>query len=196
MSRPLQGPWLSPRESGWTGSGVGLSLMSSWLISIRKAFKGVRELYTTQHVQEGRRALPFDITHDPANMDLLTDRGFANALYHTMALLPGSGALSAPVCSTFVVVCLACMGDLTDPVSKGKPSPFDKPSAKSPGRAAQRGGPGKSRWAALIPRLSTMETPWQRGRSCSCFCVPARASGGCWNNRHLAAWNGSLCSKT
>ena len=58
-----------------------------------------------QVTQEGRRAVPFDITHDPENMDLLTDQGFANAIFHTCALLPGSGALSAPVCSTFVVVC-------------------------------------------------------------------------------------------
>ncbi|CAK9069956.1 unnamed protein product [Durusdinium trenchii] len=35
-------------------------------------------------------------------MDLLSDSGFANALFWTLNLEPGSGALSAPVCSSWV----------------------------------------------------------------------------------------------
>ena len=56
------------------------------------------------HHQEGRSAIPFDVKINDKTMDLLSPLGFANALYHTLNLKPGSGALSAPVCSTFVMV--------------------------------------------------------------------------------------------
>ena len=54
--------------------------------------------------QEGRSAVPFDITYSADSMDLLTDQGFSNALHWVANLVPGSGKLTAPVCSTFVVV--------------------------------------------------------------------------------------------
>ena len=49
-------------------------------------------------------------------MDLLTETGFANALYHTLNLDLGSGATSAPVCSTFVFMnlCLQSLLELSD----------------------------------------------------------------------------------
>jgi hypothetical protein len=49
-------------------------------------------------------------------MDLLTETGFANALYHTLNLDLGAGATSAPVCSTFVFMnlCLHSLLELSD----------------------------------------------------------------------------------
>ena len=61
-----------------------------------------------QHVatwQEGRRAIPMDVRYNPETMDLLTAEGFGNALFQTLNIMPGAGSLTAPVCSTFVVVC-------------------------------------------------------------------------------------------
>ncbi|CAK9111848.1 unnamed protein product, partial [Durusdinium trenchii] len=52
--------------------------------------------------EEGRRAIPFDVRIDPQSMDLLSPQGFANALHAVCCLKPGSAALAAPVCSTFV----------------------------------------------------------------------------------------------
>lgn len=56
--------------------------------------------------RENRNAVPFDVTYNGQTMDLLSPLGFSNAVYHTLNLKPGSGALSAPVCSTFVMVWL------------------------------------------------------------------------------------------
>ncbi|CAK9087531.1 Uncharacterized protein SCF082_LOCUS41379 [Durusdinium trenchii] len=53
--------------------------------------------------EEGRAAVPFDVDYSAA-MDLLTPEGFSNALYHMANTNPGSGSLTAPVCSTFVIV--------------------------------------------------------------------------------------------
>lgn len=50
----------------------------------------------------GRQAVPYDIELDSSSMNLLTPKGMANALFHVMNLKPGSGKLTAPVCSTFV----------------------------------------------------------------------------------------------
>lgn len=47
--------------------------------------------------------MPFDISISE-DMTLLSDQGFANALFHCCNLKPGAGHLSAPVCSTFVLV--------------------------------------------------------------------------------------------
>ena len=60
-----------------------------------------------QFPQEGRRAIPFDVRIDPQSMDLLSPQGFANALHAVCCLKPGSAALAAPVCSTFVFMILA-----------------------------------------------------------------------------------------
>lgn len=52
--------------------------------------------------KEGRSAVPFDVRYNDVTMDLLSDLGFSNALFQTLNLECGSGALSAPVCSTFI----------------------------------------------------------------------------------------------
>lgn len=52
--------------------------------------------------------MPFDVDYSAA-MDLLTPEGFSNALYHMANTNPGSGSLTAPVCSTFVIVLLEWM---------------------------------------------------------------------------------------
>lgn len=51
---------------------------------------------------EGRRAVPFEIKLDANNMDILSSAGFANAMFQICNLKPGSGCLSAPVCSSWV----------------------------------------------------------------------------------------------
>ena len=40
-------------------------------------------------------------------MDLTTDLGFCNTLYHIVNLKPGSGALMAPVCGSWVFMQLS-----------------------------------------------------------------------------------------
>lgn len=52
--------------------------------------------------QAGRAAVPFEITLDPESQDILSPQGFANAVYQTLRLEPGTGALHAPVCSTWI----------------------------------------------------------------------------------------------
>ena len=54
--------------------------------------------------KEGREAMPFDLELDGKLMDLATPQGFCNAMWAVCNLKPGSGHLSAPVCSTFVIV--------------------------------------------------------------------------------------------
>ena len=56
--------------------------------------------------EEGREAMPFDLELDGRRMDLSSSEGFCNALWAVGNLKPGSGHLSAPVCSTFVIVSL------------------------------------------------------------------------------------------
>ena len=46
--------------------------------------------------------MPFDVRLDPKTMDLSSNEGFCNALWAVARLRPGSGYLTAPVCSTFV----------------------------------------------------------------------------------------------
>lgn len=43
-------------------------------------------------------------------MDLATPEGFSNALWAVATLKPGGGHLTAPVCSTFVIVNLRDLG--------------------------------------------------------------------------------------
>ncbi|CAK8999286.1 Putative rhamnose biosynthetic enzyme 1 [Durusdinium trenchii] len=52
--------------------------------------------------QAGRKAVPFEINMDPSTMDILTDAGFANAVYYTLRTRVGGASLHAPVCSTWV----------------------------------------------------------------------------------------------
>lgn len=54
----------------------------------------------------GRSAVPFDFAYDNINMNLLTNEGFSNALFHACNLEIGSGHVTAPVCSTWVFMFL------------------------------------------------------------------------------------------
>ena len=69
-------------------------------------------------------------------MDLLTNEGFANAMYFACNLAPGSGHVSAPVCSTWVfmqhskMINVSFWGSLPFFevwVPKGRFVPFDTP---------------------------------------------------------------------
>ena len=59
--------------------------------------------------EAGRSAMPFGVELDPENMNLLTDKGFCNALYYVARLKAGAGKLAAPVCSTCVFMMLSLM---------------------------------------------------------------------------------------
>ena len=62
----------------------------------------------TDPLQAGRQAIPFEINLCPDSQDILSPQGFANALYQMLRLRPGAGALHAPVCSTWILMILAC----------------------------------------------------------------------------------------
>ena len=72
-----------------------------------ETFSGQQSV-TMAEVEAGRRAIPYDIVNDADSQNILSARGMANALYHTACLIPGSGATTAPVCSTFVFMQLIC----------------------------------------------------------------------------------------
>lgn len=65
-------------------------------------------LFPSPFSKEGREGIPFDIRIDGNLMDLASPQGFANALWAVANLKPGSGHLTAPVCSSFVFVFLSC----------------------------------------------------------------------------------------
>ena len=56
----------------------------------------------------GRSAMPFD-RELSSDMDLLSPSGFCNALFYACNLRPGTGHMSAPVCSTWVFMLLRCI---------------------------------------------------------------------------------------
>lgn len=58
--------------------------------------------------QAGRAAMPFDVVLDKERMNLMTPMGFSNALYYACSLEPGSGHVSAPVCSSWIFLFLSC----------------------------------------------------------------------------------------
>ena len=53
-------------------------------------------------VKAGRRAVSFEINDDNVGQDILSNAGFANAIYHTLRAAVGSGAHHAPVCSSWI----------------------------------------------------------------------------------------------
>lgn len=59
-------------------------------------------------LQESRKAVALDIKYDGEGMNILSSAGFLQHLYQVCRLPPGSGALVAPVCSTFVFMSLSC----------------------------------------------------------------------------------------
>lgn len=54
--------------------------------------------------------MPFDIVLDKVNMDLMTNEGFANALFYACNLAPGCGHMTGPVCSTWIFLLLGVKG--------------------------------------------------------------------------------------
>ena len=62
--------------------------------------------------------MPYDLRLDGQRMDLATPEGFSNALWSVARLRPGSGHLTAPVCSTFVFVWLG-RHDMGSPIFLG-----------------------------------------------------------------------------
>lgn len=50
--------------------------------------------------------MAMDVSWGGAGMDLLTPEGFLGSIFHTCRLSAGSGALAAPVCSSFVFMFL------------------------------------------------------------------------------------------
>ena len=57
-------------------------------------------------VQANRVAIPMDIEIDKQHQNILDDTGYANMLFQTLNLRPGSGCFTAPVCSTWVFMLL------------------------------------------------------------------------------------------
>ncbi|CAK8991732.1 unnamed protein product [Durusdinium trenchii] len=57
---------------------------------------------TLAEVEAGRRAVPIDLEIGGSSMDLTTDIGFANCLYHAANLREGGACMAAPVCGSFV----------------------------------------------------------------------------------------------
>lgn len=71
-----------------------------------ETFSGVGAV-TAGELEAGRRAISFDIVHDNVRQNILTDSGFSNALYWCCNLAPGGGKVTAPVCATWVWLCIA-----------------------------------------------------------------------------------------
>jgi hypothetical protein len=68
----------------------------------KTVFDNVKTFAHTDTPQEGRKVLAMDIAWGGESMDLMTPQGFLGAVYHATRLVPGSGCLAAPVCSSFV----------------------------------------------------------------------------------------------
>ena len=81
-------------------------------------------LIVLEFLQAGRISEPFELTLDPFSQDILTSEGFANAVFQTLRLKPGSGCLHAPVCGTWVwmpvgwAFCTVFLGNLGWPLLK------------------------------------------------------------------------------
>ena len=52
--------------------------------------------------QAGRKAVAIDLDHDASTMNVATDLGFANCLYHACNLKAGAACVVAPVCGSWV----------------------------------------------------------------------------------------------
>ncbi|CAK8999972.1 Putative rhamnose biosynthetic enzyme 1 [Durusdinium trenchii] len=69
----------------------------------------------------GRRAVPIDLEIGGATMDLTTDIGFANALYHAANLREGAACMAAPVCGSFVFMSRGSTGrSIANPMGYGE----------------------------------------------------------------------------
>ncbi|CAE7370799.1 unnamed protein product [Symbiodinium sp. CCMP2592] len=50
----------------------------------------------------GRRAVAHDVSYNERTMDILSSLGFCIAVFECLRLVPGSGMLTAPVCSSWI----------------------------------------------------------------------------------------------
>ncbi|CAK9090432.1 Uncharacterized protein SCF082_LOCUS42649 [Durusdinium trenchii] len=109
------------RQKAWILSGLkhlGAPIVLATVVALLFQVEGLDWANPVQHVEtfsgkmsvtkaemmEGRRAIPLDVELDPSRMNFLDNIGFSNALYWVCNSEPGSGFMSAPVCSTFVAV--------------------------------------------------------------------------------------------
>ena len=108
--------WTQPADHVETFAGAMAVTRAEWMdgfcqnIPASKRFSGFGSFWDCPlllSLKEGRHAIPLDLALDPNNMDFLTDKGFCNCLYHICNSKPGSGYLTAPVCSTFVFMSTA-----------------------------------------------------------------------------------------
>ena len=114
ISRRSREPWRLQSMNGWTG--LHCKRFVSWdyvqknMIFFYKRtwsfFKQQLDIVT--YLAGGAQCHSIRHHHDAQSMDLLSDQGFANAVYHTLNLKVGAGKMSAPVCSTFVLMSLVC----------------------------------------------------------------------------------------
>ena len=66
-------------------------------------YEEVSLFYIYNPMEAGRTAISFEI-NDGENQDILSDAGFANAVYQTLRLTVGGACHHAPVCSSWVWV--------------------------------------------------------------------------------------------
>lgn len=134
------------------------------------------------------------------NHDILTDRGFCNMVYQLLNLKPGTGHFTAPVCSTWVFMCLDggakavslfCRGVLVSWIGQEKiPQvscslyyPFAKSIVNAAGNNSLQ-GPGVqhcgARNAHLVATLNqcALQTSWLRVYAFCCSSLKAKVSGG------------------
>lgn len=111
------------KASSKFGKSVGRTLLFQFMLisksnDYKHSFPSYIQTKPIPAHKEGRDAYPYGIKLDPARMDLASTEGFANALWSVANLKPGSGHLTAPVCSTFVFMWLSmesCLGDPFNP---------------------------------------------------------------------------------
>ncbi|CAJ1447512.1 unnamed protein product [Effrenium voratum] len=88
-----------------------------------ETFSGMAAV-TRAELQAGRTAIPFDVCNDCVRQDFTSPFGFSNALYWALCLQPGSGKLTAPICSTWVWISRGSTGRSRDrPLGSPERSP-------------------------------------------------------------------------
>lgn len=71
-------------------------------LTMLNKFKGNPDRFRNLILQAGRSAIGIDLAIGGPSMDISTDLGFCNCLYHICNLRAGSAALMAPVCGSWV----------------------------------------------------------------------------------------------
>ena len=77
-------------------------LKGTYVCSKPILYMAIHHISPSQIPQEGRSAVPLDVCIGGDSMDLTSDIGFANALFMVCNLRPGTGALAAPVCGSWI----------------------------------------------------------------------------------------------